>query len=64
MSIRCTCVIHGFFLLLQDVGRTSSPPNPFMSPHVKFQTGLDQIRSQHNEDFRPPMPRPPLFSTW
>ncbi|XP_048727048.2 uncharacterized protein LOC125645531 isoform X5 [Ostrea edulis] len=55
---------NGSIVNKADVGKTSSPPNPFMSPHVKFQTGLDQIRSQHNEDFMPPMPRPPLFSSW
>ncbi|XP_052684969.1 lamin-L(II)-like isoform X8 [Crassostrea angulata] len=55
---------NGCIVNKADVGKTSCPPNHFMSPHVKFQTGLDQIRSQHNEDFMPPMPRPPLFSTW
>ncbi|XP_063398619.1 uncharacterized protein LOC134683324 isoform X3 [Mytilus trossulus] len=44
--------------------RTSTPPNPFMTPHNKFNNGLQQLASQHNVDFLPPMPRPPLFSTW
>ncbi|XP_052066739.1 uncharacterized protein LOC127706276 isoform X3 [Mytilus californianus] len=44
--------------------RTSTPPNPFMTPHNKFDNGLKQLASQHNVDFLPPMPRPPLFSTW
>ncbi|KAL4224796.1 Intermediate filament tail domain-containing protein [Mactra antiquata] len=45
-------------------GETSDPPNPFQAPHRRFETGLQQIQSQHHVSFNPPMPRPPLFSTW
>ncbi|XP_069132488.1 uncharacterized protein [Argopecten irradians] len=44
--------------------RPSTPPNSFMTPHNRFEKGLKQIQSQHNMDFLPPMPRPPLFSSW
>ncbi|KAK3102723.1 hypothetical protein FSP39_013445 [Pinctada imbricata] len=44
--------------------RASTPPSSFMPPHKRFETGLRQIQSQHNQDFLPPMPRPPLFSAW
>lgn len=43
---------------------TSRPPSSFQKPKDRFATGLMQIQSQHNEDFNPPMPRPPLFSAW
>ena len=43
---------------------TSIPPNSFQKPHDRFQAGLEQIQSQHHMDFQPPMPRPPMFSTW
>ena len=43
---------------------TSPPPSSFQKPSARFKTGLTQVVSQHNTDFQPPMPRPPLFSTW
>ena len=49
---------------LQDPGVTSPPPTPFQSPKKRFETGLEQVISQHHADFLPPMPRPPLFSAW
>ncbi|XP_041367270.1 uncharacterized protein LOC121381918 isoform X3 [Gigantopelta aegis] len=45
-------------------GKTSPPPSPFMKPHYRKDVGLQQLQSQHNADFIPPMPRPPLFSAW
>ncbi|KAL5007318.1 hypothetical protein ScPMuIL_016124 [Solemya velum] len=44
--------------------QTSQTPYAFMTPHRRFDMGLDQIKSQHNLEFQPPMPRPPLFSSW
>lgn len=43
---------------------TSPPPSSFQKPHARFQTGLEQVQSQHNMHFQPPMPRPPLFAAW
>lgn len=67
----CTTIFYSLIYLIgvyfQDEQHgtvTSRPPSPFQKPNARFQTGLDQIRSQHNNDFLPPMPRPPLFSTW
>ncbi|XP_052240589.1 uncharacterized protein LOC127851093 isoform X4 [Dreissena polymorpha] len=47
-----------------EPGMTSVPPNPFQTPRKRFETGLEQVQSQHHVHFNPPMPRPPLFSTW
>ncbi|XP_053383865.1 uncharacterized protein LOC123536790 [Mercenaria mercenaria] len=47
-----------------EPGMTSEPPNPFQTPHRRFEKGMEQIQSQHHVSFNPPMPRPPLFSTW
>ncbi|XP_076450822.1 uncharacterized protein LOC143286862 isoform X2 [Babylonia areolata] len=45
-------------------GKGGEVPSPFMKPHSRFQSGLEQVQSQHHKDFLPPMPRPPVFSTW
>lgn len=42
-----------------DPGETSECPSPFSKPHERFDAGVDQVRSQHHQDFLPPMPRPP-----
>ncbi|XP_052799852.1 uncharacterized protein LOC128231279 isoform X3 [Mya arenaria] len=47
-----------------EPGMTSTPPNPFQTPKNRFESGLNQVQSQHHVHFNPPMPRPPLFSTW
>ncbi|KAL3841700.1 hypothetical protein ACJMK2_019808 [Sinanodonta woodiana] len=47
-----------------EPGVTSTAPSPFMPPHNRFKTGLEQLQSQHHTDYLPPMPRPPLFSAW
>ncbi|KAL8614242.1 hypothetical protein ACOMHN_026459 [Nucella lapillus] len=45
-------------------GDGNEVPSPFMKPHARFQSGLDQVQSQYHKEFLPPMPRPPLFSAW
>lgn len=50
--------------IFQEPGLTSEPPNPFQTPRRRFEAGMEQIQSQHHVSFNPPMPRPPLFSTW
>ncbi|XP_060595540.1 uncharacterized protein LOC132749698 isoform X4 [Ruditapes philippinarum] len=52
------------FLSYLEPGMTSEPPNPFQTPHRRFEKGMEQLQSQHHVSFNPPMPRPPLFSTW
>ncbi|KAK7481494.1 hypothetical protein BaRGS_00027256 [Batillaria attramentaria] len=49
---------------VEKPGEAPDVPSPFMKPHLRFQSGLGQVQSQHHADFLPPMPRPPLFSTW
>ncbi|XP_070199306.1 uncharacterized protein [Littorina saxatilis] len=46
-------------------GEVTEVPSPFMKPHARFQSGLDQVQSQHHHEFLPAMPRPPLCpTTW
>ena len=47
-----------------DGTETSRPPSAFQKPHARFATGHAQVMSQHNIAYQPPMPKPPLFSTW
>lgn len=51
-----------YFLL--QLGEVTETPTPFMTPKNRHHHGLSQIKSQHHVDFNPPMPRPPLFSSW
>ncbi|CAL1537650.1 unnamed protein product [Lymnaea stagnalis] len=45
-----------FLSPLQEQTITETP-SPFMKPHEKFSAGLTQVKSQHQPDFLPPMPR-------
>ena len=40
------------------------PPCSFQKPHQRFKDGMKQLTDQHNVQFQPPMPKPPLFAAW
>ncbi|XP_059144868.1 uncharacterized protein LOC131932008, partial [Physella acuta] len=53
--------IRGNGTLANKSTSLSDAPSPFMRPHNRFATGLEQIRSQHQLQFIPPMPHTPLL---
>ncbi|XP_070552071.1 lamin-B2-like [Ptychodera flava] len=42
----------------------SAQPSPFMSPHQQKYATVNKISAQHHVKFQPPMPRPPVISSW
>ncbi|XP_002736176.1 prelamin-A/C-like [Saccoglossus kowalevskii] len=45
-------------------GSKSTQLSPFMSPHQQKYSTVNKISSQHRVTFQPPMPRPPVVSSW
>ncbi|XP_030845501.1 prelamin-A/C [Strongylocentrotus purpuratus] len=44
--------------------RYSSQPSPFASPHQQYHSQLGQLDGGQKVSFKPPMPRPPVISSW
>ncbi|XP_038053818.1 prelamin-A/C-like [Patiria miniata] len=44
--------------------RYSAQPSPFMSPHQEHYANLNSITASQRVSFQPPMPRPPVISSW
>ncbi|XP_077994265.1 prelamin-A/C-like isoform X2 [Glandiceps talaboti] len=44
--------------------QVSAQPSPFMSPHQQKYATVNKINASHHVSFQPPMPRPPLVSSW
>ncbi|XP_071954822.1 lamin-A-like isoform X2 [Antedon mediterranea] len=44
--------------------RLGSQPSPFMSPHQQHYSNINKINGNHHVSFQPPLPRPPVISSW
>ncbi|XP_071809633.1 lamin-B1-like [Asterias amurensis] len=44
--------------------RYTAQPSPFMSPHQEHYANLNSITASQKVSFQPPMPRPPVISSW